>query len=90
MQYAGQIPTRPAIPAQVESAQYEREYDSAGRVVREFDSLRPTGVTKLSNGHYLVCSRYHNMIYEYDREGKQVGTRQVPGGTRGALFIERK
>jgi hypothetical protein len=67
-----------------------REYDSTGRVVREFDSLRPSAVVKLPNGHYLVCSRSHNSIYEYDREGKQVNTRSVPGGTRGTLFIERK
>jgi hypothetical protein len=66
-----------------------REYDSTGKVVREFDSVRPTSVSKLSNGHYLVCSRLGNTIIEYDRSGRQINTRTVPGGGR-ALFAERK
>jgi hypothetical protein len=66
-----------------------REYDASGKLVREFDAFRPTSVTKLSNGGYLVCSRFNAGLVEYDKNGKQSSTHTVPG-TRGPIFAERK
>jgi len=66
-----------------------REYDSGGKLVRDFTSYRPTSVTKLPNGGYLVCSRFNANLTEYDKTGKQVTTHNV-AGTRGPIFAERK
>jgi len=66
-----------------------REYDSSGKLVREFVSYRPSSVTKLPTGGYLVCSRLNSNLLEYDKNGKQVSTHSVTG-TRGPIFAERK
>ena len=67
-----------------------REYDSAGKQVREFDSSRPTCVTKMPNGGYVVSSRYSTNVVEYDRNGKQTAMHSVPAVARAMIFAERK
>jgi HEAT repeat protein len=66
-----------------------REYDSAGKVVVEFDAYRPGSVTRLTNGNYLVASRLNSTLIEYDRNGRQVTSHIIPGTAR-PIFAERK
>jgi hypothetical protein len=71
-----------------------REYDANGKLVRDINtgfSFRPTGVAKLHNGNYLVCSRNSTALKEYNKDGKEVATHNVPAtGGRWLQFVERK
>jgi hypothetical protein len=48
------------------------EYDADGREVLSLTSQRPTSVARLSNGNFLITSRYERNVVELDRTGKQV------------------
>jgi hypothetical protein len=48
------------------------EYDTAGKVVREWKVMQPIAAARLPNGHTLVTSMTENRAVEFDRSGKQV------------------
>jgi hypothetical protein len=48
------------------------EYDTAGKVAREWKVMQPIAAVRLPNGHTLVTSMTENRAVEFDRSGKQV------------------
>lgn len=64
-----------------------REYDAFGRLVHRFPAYRPTTVVKLANGNYLVASRMRTRVYEVEKSGREVSSRETDGRV---LFVDRK
>jgi len=64
-----------------------REYDENGKLVKQFPAYRPTTVVKMANGHYLVASRVRPRIYEIDKNGREVSSRETD---ERVLFVDRR
>jgi hypothetical protein len=65
-----------------------RSYDRDGKIRWETRVTRPSSVTALPGGGYLVTQRLSNSTTELDKDGKMVRTKAVPEGR--PLFFDRR
>jgi hypothetical protein len=65
-----------------------KAYDATGKLKWEASVVRPSSVTQLPGGGYLVTQRLGNQVVELDKDGKLVKTKNVTEGR--PLFYDRR